>query len=622
MPHRASKRHPATAAAVIKKPQLGHQASAATLDLAANPFESSPFNHAEPNYFAATAPFASRPFAPVNRQTSAPNVQAQLAQARTMGFDPMRLSVFPEGSSPLITPEWPRKGQQKGGAMMRSSPSIEAKAQTTETPTASVGNVMIQPMSFTRFSGFWGSFKSYNDQETTLLDLEKRTGEALDGMRGYHNHDQYGERLQNLAQQFTQLTSGTYEESQYESILKSLKTVYYATDKISTQIAAQDLEDEKALNSLIAGSFEVVDSPSEATRPNQITQDKLVEITALLNDIYFANESNLVIAPDMSYGTYDLAKRSAELGESIPPEVLVLELKIRKMETQRELIQKEFDQAFDEKIRLETSIKQKSKALESLDPEKDALDLQVANQVIEKEKKALEVASQQLAQARSRRDELDEATQEPQKEYNALVKRIIKKETMKDLVKIAQTGVGRDLLKAIAKTSLETSAKKVTINAYSQYKNPTAAESKGTQNPYVDYTPQYFKNRDTQERQEGGAIRQFEALKAHNPWQENERTDITLFHELVHTYHFQSGESEKNDLISDEDAVHGVDRPYGSEDDRRGVREEEYATVGLGKYSDDKYTENAYRNERRRMGELVSPRDMYTHKDEEGNRAT
>jgi Domain of unknown function (DUF4157)/Effector protein len=541
------------------------------------------------------------------------------AQAFTTGQDVFfRQGAYEPGSlggQELIAHELTHVVQQNGAAVQRSS-----HRQKTPIP---IGNNLIQLMSFNRFSGFLGglNFTSYNAEERKLLDLEKRAGETLDGLKGYQADEQYGEAVNNLNIEFTQLTNGTYAESEYEATLKSLNTLYYAANSLSTKIAAQDFQDEKELNKLIAGSFVVVEPTTQATQPNQVTQATLLEITAILNDIYFAHESNLVIAPDMSYNTYDLAKRSAELDQPVPPEVVILESKIRKMEDQRGLLQVQLDNELDTRFTLEKSIETKRQVISNLDPETKAVQIKDLTEEIKQEQLKLESTKTNISQIKQNQEELDKKTAVPQKEYNILVKRIIKKETMKDLVKIAQTNVGRDLLKAIAKTSLESNAKKVTINAYSQYKNPTAAESKGSKNPYVDYTPQYFKNRDNQERQVGGAIRKFEALKAHNPWQENERTDITLFHELVHTYHFQSGASEKNDLVSAENAVHEVDRPYVVGEDQRGVREEEYATVGLGQYSKDKYTENAYRAERRLMGEDVSLRDMYTHKDGEGNRA-
>jgi Domain of unknown function (DUF4157)/Effector protein len=478
---------------------------------------------------------------------------------------------------------------------------------------------LLQCMSFTRFDGFFGFFQSHNTTEKQLLALEKQTGKVLAGLQPYFNNELYGEQLQNLQQQFQDIKNGTYANSEYKRTQIDLQSVFDAADAISTEIANQKLRDEQELGQLIDDSFDVVDNEAEVERPNQISQAKLIEITSLLNDIYFENESNLAIAPDISYGTYNLAQRSNKLDKSVPPEIAELEATITQMGRKRKTIQRKIDEALQRKVELEKIIREGNIALKSLDPEINVLQYQEISTGIEEAKKELEIAKKNFSQAKNRMAKHEEAMRVPQNQYNALVKQVIKKETMKDLVKIAQTGVGRDLLESIAKTSLKNNEKKVIINAFSQYRNPTAAE--GEKNPYVDYTPQYFKDRDTQQRQKGGAIRQFEALKAHNPWQENDRTDITLFHELVHAYHFQSGAEEKNNLVTKSETVHAVDRPYEFEGEQRGVREEEYATVGLGKYSSDKYTENAYRAERRDLGESVSKRKMYNHKDKKGKRA-
>lgn len=475
-------------------------------------------------------------------------------------------------------------------ATIEDSPVVAAQRRQIASIFGSAAPVQL--MTFTRFSGLFGRLKPYNKTELELLDSEKRTGELLDGLEGTEPIGNHSGEIKRLRDRFEAIKNGVLDEAHYETTLKSLTETFYAADGLSAKIAAQmvrqDQADAAEIQRLVSGSLSVVGSKSEAVHPNQVTAEQLAEVTSILNDIYFAHESNLIIAPDASQGTYNLARRSSELGLSIPPEIIAAESEILKIESRRDEIDNRIEQAYVRKRSAEKAISEPGTA-------------------------EFERAKKEMA-------DLNEEAKGPERHYDYLVKQMIKRETLKDLVKIAQTGVGRDLLRTIAKTSLESSAKRVTINAYGKYKSPTAAKSKGTDKPYVDYAPQYFKDRDLEQRQEGGAIRTLEGLKAANAWQENARTDITLFHELVHTHHFQSGASDKNDLVSAEDAVDAVDAPYTTGNEDRGVREEEYATVGLGKYARDEFTENAYRRERRDLGEDVSERDTFTHKDRFGNR--
>lgn len=120
-------------------------------------------------------------------------------------------------------------------------------------------------------------------------------------------------------------------------------------------------------------------------------------------------------------------------------------------------------------------------------------------------------------------------------------------------------------------------------------------------------------------------LKKQEAYEQHNPRLMPHRSDVSLLHELIHAFHFQKGTPKgKDDLVDDETAVDAVDAPFTEqsfgEEKPAGVREEEYATVGLGPYRDDPYTENRYRRERRDMGEDVSDRGYYTVKDAHGQR--
>jgi hypothetical protein len=207
-------------------------------------------------------------------------------------------------------------------------------------------------------------------------------------------------------------------------------------------------------------------------------------------------------------------------------------------------------------------------------------------------------------------------------EYQSILGDVVKRETMKDLVRIAQTGVGRDLLDEV---STNRGGPQVGIHSYSEKFNPDAGRAKSGAEDYVNYTPQAFKDRDARPHVRGEA-KDMRAAKKTNPWQLNNRTDVTLFHELTHAMHFQTGAldplgANANELVDDKTAVHDVDKPFDGPQGPAGVRKEEYRTVGLGEFKDDPITENAYRKARQDLGEKdVALRDAYVHKDADGKR--
>ena len=95
----------------------------------------------------------------------------------------------------------------------------------------------------------------------------------------------------------------------------------------------------------------------------------------------------------------------------------------------------------------------------------------------------------------------------------------------------------------------------------------------------------------------------------HLPTRDNLRSDVTLYHELVHAHH----------------AVHntwdgGVVGGTGAD---AGVNQAEHQAAGLGTHANDRFSENRYRGERRRIGALdVGERnhgaesdDNMTHRD-------
>jgi Effector protein len=199
-------------------------------------------------------------------------------------------------------------------------------------------------------------------------------------------------------------------------------------------------------------------------------------------------------------------------------------------------------------------------------------------------------------------------------------------ETLKDVIEIARTVVGRALLTELARAA---KTARVTIEASDRTTTPTAQPMfsgkplDAPQRSQVVYTPTAFKTGLAENYRDNLAKQ--EQLKQHNPWLMPHRSDISLLHELIHGFHFQKGTTiAKETLVSARDAVDAADAPFteGQFDQQvtSGVREEEYATVGLGPYRGDRYTENAYRAERRAMGENVPDRAYYTTKDQYGQR--
>ncbi|PTL83019.1 DUF4157 domain-containing protein [Vitiosangium sp. GDMCC 1.1324] len=73
---------------------------------------------------------------------------------------------------------------------------------------------------------------------------------------------------------------------------------------------------------------------------------------------------------------------------------------------------------------------------------------------------------------------------------------------------------------------------------------------------------------------------------------------VSLFHELVHAHHLGTGTA----LPKDRTIAGGLDNE---------VPEEEYATVGLGNHRNQALTENAYREQRRNLGEVMPDRPSY-----------
>jgi hypothetical protein len=207
-------------------------------------------------------------------------------------------------------------------------------------------------------------------------------------------------------------------------------------------------------------------------------------------------------------------------------------------------------------------------------------------------------------------------------------------ETLKDVIELARTETGRDLLTTVARAA--NTAPKVYISAnelvIAPAANPRSRNLPASQAQVSDvvYTPTAYKTGKARNSAEN--LRQLEAAKRNNPWVTPHRSDITLYHELVHAFHTQTAVGKEKDALvgRDRDAgvlidpVDPVDAPYAGtgfdEGTTKGVSLEEYATVGLGQYAQDRFTENRYRRERRALGENVPARGYYTDKDTRGQR--
>jgi|GEM_PF-3741058 len=489
-------------------------------------------------------------------------------------------------------------GNQQAGQFLGKSARRELPIQMSGEPLAAPA--IQRDITFTRFTRYgrlsnWGG---YNDQEKSILDRARRVGELLTGLASYQQDSRFGRKVVALQQRFDKVDGNDYAEKDYNAVAGGLREIFNEADNLSSSIAARGFRQDKDLDNLLANAFEKVGDQDKRTKPHQLSAAELRDLKALLNDIFQGQKSNLVIDVQMPFANLDLAQRAESLGLDAPPELLPLELKIHHLESQAlEIGDNRLGELIAAKFELQSN--------KSMDAE-------------ERKGKVAEV-SKEIEAIKEKQRVLQDQADDLKADYKAIVEEMVKRTVLKDLVTIAQTGVGRDLLREVAKTSMEKNAKLVTIRAYDQFVAATAGQDTDKKTPYVNYTPQYFRDRDTKQREPEGAITKADALAADNPWQEDRRTDVTLFHELVHTHHYQSGTAMTDGkLVSAEDAVAPVDQPYETDDGPKGVREEEYFTVGLGKYADERFTENAYRGERRQLGEEIELRDYYTHRDKEG----
>ena len=166
--------------------------------------------------------------------------------------------------------------------------------------------------------------------------------------------------------------------------------------------------------------------------------------------------------------------------------------------------------------------------------------------------------------------------------------------SMDDIADIMQTESGRGLIDSLADAPLQadgTTHRTTTIDprldATGNY-DPSNATGGGTfgQSGFASYVP----GADTL------------------PAGDNLRSDVTLYHELVHAHHAVHN-------TWDSGTVGQVNLPFGISflnplEPDRGLSQAEHQAAGLGTHANDPFSENRYRGERARIGELdVGERD-------------
>lgn len=175
--------------------------------------------------------------------------------------------------------------------------------------------------------------------------------------------------------------------------------------------------------------------------------------------------------------------------------------------------------------------------------------------------------------------------------------------TMEDLSKIMQTPSGRAMLKELAHNERGT---KVRLGPSDDPNAPGTSPLHGGRT---------FDQLDTEERwaldraiREGKpldtAVNYTPGYTVHTDKDGDITSDVTLYHELVHAWHFGKGDTVK-----------------GGKDTGDHVVENSELQTTQGWHGDEDYTENRYRWERRQLGEDVPRRETYGGRDvDEGPR--
>lgn len=185
-----------------------------------------------------------------------------------------------------------------------------------------------------------------------------------------------------------------------------------------------------------------------------------------------------------------------------------------------------------------------------------------------------------------------------------------RRETSLDLVRIARTRSGRELLRSLhsGARGLTRLGVEIMPQPGSEDYDPNAGQAQPKDNELLgrnqptgsvtSYVPTGLRV-----QQDG------QASDPRNPWVDPARGDVSLYHELVHAHHQQRGGTRDTYAA---DALPAITRPERRHRVDRGVPREEYRTVGLShRYRGDRFNENRYRRELQELGEDVALRTTY-----------
>ncbi len=185
-----------------------------------------------------------------------------------------------------------------------------------------------------------------------------------------------------------------------------------------------------------------------------------------------------------------------------------------------------------------------------------------------------------------------------------------RRETSLDLVRIARTRSGRELLRSLhsGARGLTRLGVEIMPQPGSEDYDPNAGQAQPKDNELLG------RNQPT------GSVTSYvptglrlpqdgQGRDPRNPWVDPARGDVSLYHELVHAHHQQHGGTRDTYAADAVPAITGQERRHPV--DRR-VPREEYRTVGLShRYRGDRLNENRYRRELQELGEDVALRTTY-----------
>jgi len=164
-------------------------------------------------------------------------------------------------------------------------------------------------------------------------------------------------------------------------------------------------------------------------------------------------------------------------------------------------------------------------------------------------------------------------------------------DTMGDIGNLMQTRSGRELIDNL---SDQVSDHKTTINLNRDSSgNPDTSNAEGGGNPTATGSDHDYTGKDARIKYVPGDAGGIQQPDHPQPWLPM-RSDITLFHELVHAFHATEGDISQGLLTTQRDeGANAIDV---------GEMRMEYQAVGLGVHADNDLTENAYRKERAAIG--------------------